>query len=139
MGGGGNDNQNGANKANFQPLTDLIQNTVATKSWIDNGGKGTISDFPTGVSVDPNGVLRPLMREARSGDLASLRAASKRSAGQDDVHRSSPLRMISLTRLEKQIELNAALGLGVDEAMKYLAGPAADSIRLRLSGNGRSA
>ncbi len=62
------------------------------------------------------------MREARSGDLAALRTASQQRAGQDDVRRSSPLRMISLTRLEKQIELNAALGLGPDEAMKYLAG-----------------
>jgi hypothetical protein len=30
--------------------------------------------------------------------------------------------MISLTRLEKQIELNAALGQGIDETMRYLAG-----------------
>ena len=111
--GANGNNANGNNKnngADFQPLMDLIQNTVATKSWIDNGGNGTISDFPTGVSVDPSGVLRPLMREARSGDLAALRTASLQRAGQDDVRRSSPLRMISLTRLEKQIELNAAVG-----------------------------
>ena len=30
--------------------------------------------------------------------------------------------MVSLTRLEKQIQLNEALGQGVDETMKYLAG-----------------
>ena len=30
--------------------------------------------------------------------------------------------MISLTRLEKQIQLNEALGQGIDETMKYLAG-----------------
>ncbi len=54
-----NGNNNNNNGADFQPLMDLIQNTVATKSWIDNGGNGTISDFPTGVSVDPSGVLRP--------------------------------------------------------------------------------
>ena len=66
---------------------------------MDNGGTGTISNFPTGVWVDPKGVLRPLMKEARSGDLAALRGNSQQRAGQDDVRRSSPLRMISLTRL----------------------------------------
>jgi hypothetical protein len=119
---GGNGNNNNNNGANFQPLMDLIENTVATKSWLDNGGNGTISDFPTGVSVDPSGILRPLMREARSTDLATLRSASQQRAGQDDVRRTSPLRMVSLTRLEKQVELDAALGRGPDEAMKYLAG-----------------
>ena len=62
-----------ANGANFEPLKDLITNTVATKTWADNGGTGTISHFPTGVWVDPKGVLRPLMKEARTGDLAALR------------------------------------------------------------------
>ena len=103
-------------------LMDLIQNTVATKSWIDNGGNGTISEFPTGVWVDPNGVLRPLLREARSGDLAALRTRIQPSGEENDVHGSSPLRMISLNRLEKQIQLRAALGENPDEAMKYLAG-----------------
>jgi hypothetical protein len=122
VGGGPNGQQNNNNGADFKPLMDLIQNTVATKSWIDNGGNGTISEFPTGVWVDPSGVLRPLMKEARSGDLAALRANNQQSGGQDDIHSSSPLRMISLNRLEKQIQLNAAIGQNPDEAMKYLAG-----------------
>ena len=106
----------------FGPLENLITSTIATKTWSDNGGTGTISHFPTGVWVDPKGVLRPLMKEARTGDLAALRTSNQQRAGQDDVRSSSPLRMISLTRLEKQIELNAALGQGVDDAMRYLAG-----------------
>ena len=32
----------------FQPLSDLLQNTVATKSWLDNGGNGTMSDMLVG-------------------------------------------------------------------------------------------
>ena len=113
------------NGANFQPLIDLITNTVATKTWQDNGGTGNIKEFPTGVWVDPQGVLRPLMKEARTGDLAALRTNYQQRAnsqGPDDARRGSPLRMISLTRLEKQIQLNDALGQGVDETMKYLAG-----------------
>jgi hypothetical protein len=119
---GGNANQNNANGADFKPLMDLITNTVSPKSWTDGGGNGTISEFPTGVWVDPKGVLRPLMREARNGDLASLRDNSEQRFGQGDARRSSPLRMISLTRLEKEIQTNEALGRGIDETMKYLAG-----------------
>ncbi len=111
---------NGA--ADFEPLKALITSTVATKTWADNGGIGTLSEFATGVYVDPKGILRPLMKEARTGDLAALRANNQQRVGQDDVRCSSPLRMISLTRLEKQIQLNEALGQGVDETMKYLAG-----------------
>ena len=99
---------------------------MATKTWQANGGTGTLSEFPTGVLVDPQGVLRPLMKEARTGDLAALRAGNQQRAGkrsaEGDVRQSSPLRMISLTRLEKQIELNQALGQCTDETMKYLAG-----------------
>ncbi len=40
-----------ANGADFKPLMDLIQNTVATKSWIDNGGNGTISEVPSSLSL----------------------------------------------------------------------------------------
>jgi hypothetical protein len=121
-GGAAGGNGNAAIEQDFQPLKDLITNTIATKTWVENGGTGTLADFPTGVWVDPSGVLRPLMKEARTGDLASLRTSNQQRAGQDDVRRSSPLRMISLTRLEKQIQLNAALGQGIDETMKYLAG-----------------
>ena len=110
------------NGADFGPLKDLITNTVSPKTWTEGGGQGTLSEFPTGVWVDPQGVLRPLMKEARTGDLAALRANSQPGAGQNDARQSSRLRMISLTRLEKQIQLNEALGQGVDETMKYLAG-----------------
>jgi uncharacterized protein YfaS (alpha-2-macroglobulin family)/tetratricopeptide (TPR) repeat protein len=34
-----------------KPLEDLLQNTVATKSWIDNGGNGTISEIVVGNRV----------------------------------------------------------------------------------------
>jgi len=114
--------QGGASAANFTALEDLITNTVSTKSWVDNGGTGTISHFATGVWVDPKGVLRPLMKEARSEDLSALRVNSQQRVGEDDARRRSPLRLISLTRLEKQIQLNEALGQGIDETMRYLAG-----------------
>ena len=36
---------------NFQPLEDLITNTVSTKSWADNGGTGTMSNYPPAMLV----------------------------------------------------------------------------------------
>jgi hypothetical protein len=39
------------NRVDFQALMDLIQNTISTKSWIDNGGNGTISDVPSHLSL----------------------------------------------------------------------------------------
>jgi hypothetical protein len=37
--------------ADFKPLMDLIQNTIMTKSWVDNGGNGTMSELPTSLSL----------------------------------------------------------------------------------------
>lgn len=115
--------QQGANaQADFDSLINLIQTTVQPKSWQDAGGVGTLSPFPTGVWVDAKGVLRPLMKEARNADLAALRAASQREAQQDDARQKSPLRMVSLTRLEKQIQLGLAIGQAPTETMQVLAG-----------------
>ena len=38
-------NETGEIEADFQPLIDLIQNTVACKSWLDNGGNGPIASY----------------------------------------------------------------------------------------------
>jgi hypothetical protein len=46
-----NDNLASHATVDFKPLMDLIQNTIAQKSWVDNGGNGTISDFPTTLSL----------------------------------------------------------------------------------------
>jgi hypothetical protein len=112
----------GAQAADFDSLIDLITSTVAPKSWEQNGGQGTIAPFPTGVWVDAQGVLRPLLKEAATGDLAALRAARAQRGSQDDVRRRSPMRMVSLVRLEKQIQLGLAAGRQPDEAMQMLAG-----------------
>ena len=119
-GAGQNQQANNAQHADFQPLQDLITQTVATKTWQENGGNGTLSPFPTGVSIDPSGMLQPLMKN--NDDLAKLRATSQSGEVSGGVHHSSPLRMVSLTKLEKQLQLNRALGQGPDDAMQNMAG-----------------
>ena len=120
--GGNQGAQGGGQIADFQSLMDLITATVAPKSWDVNGGQGAIQPFPTGVWVDPNGVLCPLLKEEKDQDLASLRTASRQRPAQDDARRSSPMRMVSLPRLEKQIQLGLAAGQPPTETMQTLAG-----------------
>jgi hypothetical protein len=121
-GNGPNGARGGAAAADFDALMDLITNTVQPKTWDANGGQGTIAAFPTGVWVNAQGLLRPLLKEAVTGDLAALRAARAQPGLQDDVRKRSPMRMVSLVRLEKQIQLGLASGRPPDEAMQMLAG-----------------
>ena len=120
--GGNQGAQAGAAQADFQALMDLITSTVSPKSWEANGGQGTMSPFPTGVWVDAQGVLRPLLKEAKTEDLAALRAASQSGSQQDDARQDSRLRMISLTRLEREIQIGLAMNRPPTETMQVLAG-----------------
>ena len=99
----------GGSQADFESLIDLITSTIHPTSWDEVGGPGSIKPFPMGVWVDPHGVLVPLMKEGTE-DLAAAAPASGPRASRDDVRRSSPLRMVSLPRLEKQIQLRLAAG-----------------------------
>ena len=114
--------QGGGNEADFQSLIDLITSTVQPTTWDAVGGPGSVAPFPTGVYVDAQGVLTPLLKEELAGNLAALRTASGPRGSGDDVRSSSPLRMVSLTRLEKQIQLLLAAGRQPSEAMQVLAG-----------------
>jgi len=112
----------GGAQPDFDALIDLITSTVKPTSWDGVGGPGSISAFPTGVWVDPRGTLRSVTPQQANDDLAVLRAASKPRAGQEDVRRSSPMRMVSLPRLEKCVQLRLAAGQQPTEAMQVLAG-----------------
>jgi hypothetical protein len=115
----------GGNQADFDSLIELITSTVAPASWDSNGGAGSIAPFPGGVYVDAEGVLRPALNEDRSGALAALRrqADQANSSGlAADVHHRSPLRKVSLTRLERAVQLALAAGRQPTEAMQLLAG-----------------
>jgi len=112
----------GGSQADFDSLIELITTTIAPTSWDEVGGPGSIAGFPTGVYVDPQGVLQPLMRNDHSGRLTALLASSFPAARPGDLRRSSPLRMISLPRLEKHVQLRLAAGRRPSEAMRMLAG-----------------
>ena len=112
----------GGGEADFESLIDLITSTVRPASWDGVGGPGSIAGFPTGVSVDAQGLVRKMLREESGDALAKLRAAGTEHATRGDVRRDSPLRMVSLPRLEKQVQLRQARGQLPTEAMQVLAG-----------------
>jgi hypothetical protein len=113
----------GGNQADFESLIDLITSTVQPPSWDKAGGNASIKEFPTGVLVDPQGVLRPMLKEEAGRRLAALRAAAAPGQGSAaDVRRASRLRMVSLPRLEKQVQLCLAAGREPSEEMLLVAG-----------------
>jgi hypothetical protein len=86
-------------------------------------GGGTIGTGNTsGVAVDADGVLRQTMVADPTGELSRQRAQEALSKLGRDVARTSKLRKISLTRLERLMAEQIAAGEEVDDVMKNLAG-----------------
>lgn len=114
-------NAGGEGNADFDSLMELIETTIAPDSWESVGGRGAMAPFPTGVYVDPLGVLREDTR-VRSRSLASLREAAAKEAGNAKKGAFSALRKVSLTRLEREVQLRLVTGQKLDEEMLCLAG-----------------
>lgn len=112
----------GAALADFDTLIDLITTTIAPQSWDTVGGPGAIDSFPTGVWVDASGLMSRTKRVPAAGDLAELRNRALQAGGHRDVRRESVLRKVSLTRLERQVQFDAARGQPPSQTMKNLAG-----------------
>ncbi|MBM4002682.1 MAG: DUF1598 domain-containing protein [Planctomycetes bacterium] len=113
----------GAAAADFTSLIDLIKKTTGTPKpgWIDDGGVGTVEKFPGGVLIDTQGSLGKL--KAGSGKYFNARHASARAeSGNRDIRRESEFRKVSLTKLERELQIRRALGQEPDEAMRLLAG-----------------
>src|SRR5262245_28639857 len=80
MAPGQQNGQPGGQQADFQSLIDLIESTVAPETWDDKGGQGSVQPFQGGVFVDAQGVLRPAMKEDRTGAVAQLRRSAAQQA-----------------------------------------------------------
>lgn len=77
---------------------------------------------PAGVIVDADGVLTKKVYTDPTGELTRSRLAAAREKLSPDVMRPSPLRKISLNRLEAAVADRLAHGEFETEEMKYLAG-----------------
>jgi hypothetical protein len=117
--GGG---RGGAPEPDFDALIELITSTIEPQSWDDVGGPGSIAPFETGVRVDAQGFVERRLDEEAGGRLESVRRAAQGPALDQDVRRTSALRKVSLTRLERQVQLRLAAGRVPDDVMQCLAG-----------------
>ncbi|GAB4154061.1 MAG: hypothetical protein Tsb009_30580 [Planctomycetaceae bacterium] len=111
--------------ADFSQLIGLIK-SVTNGIWVeddpDNGGSIESFDTAGGVMVDPNGLLSHLSRAELSGRLKSLGIRARNADLNSDMSQPSALRIVSLTRLEKEVRKRLEAGKPVVESMKHLAG-----------------
>lgn len=107
--------------ADFDTLIELITTTVDPDSWDEVGGPGTIAEFPTGVYVDAAGVLKKFKPEV-DRSLVSIRKSAALASSSRDPRKASALRKVSLTRLERAVQLLYAQGKEPDDVMQSLAG-----------------
>ncbi len=98
----------GITEADFTDLIDLIQETIDPDSWDDAGGSGRIRAFPSGVLVDPEGVMKAISPE--SGRRLDEIRESVDVIDDLSLDRQTAFRAISLTRLERVLQLRAARG-----------------------------
>lgn len=108
--------------ADFDSLIELVTTTIAPTTWDLVGGPGSVSGFEGGVYVDGSGLLAKLATDEGDVSLARLRRMSAEATGNSDVRETSRLRKVSLTRLEREVQKQAALGRAPDQVMKSLAG-----------------
>ena len=120
---GGRPSRGGAALADFDTLITLITSTIKPDTWEEVGGPGAIESFPTGVFVDASGLLkRVVIDDAAASSLTAARESAKAASDSSDLRRSSTLRKVSLTKLERELQALWAAGRRPDAAMLNLAG-----------------
>lgn len=120
---------------NFEELIDIIQSTTGSpEQWQEGEGvsfedeaAGVIktwgaSQDKAGVLVDPNGMLSFLSREDRTRRLSAMGIRARVADLNEDMARASTMRLVSLTRLEKEVAGRLARGERPLATMKHLAG-----------------
>ena len=115
---GGRGAGGGITAADFTELINLIENTIAPDSWDSTEGLGTIRAYPSGVFVDGAGTVKRL-RKSKDVNWDKLREQLNPSRSSNV---KTPLRKISITRLERQLELLAAQGKPISRELRHLGG-----------------
>ena len=122
--------QGGNSFADFQSLIDLIQTTVVPDTWEALGGPSTMSEYPQGIYVDPEGTVQECDVTMRVDQADNLRAllSSDRGARSDQSgigaswRNPSELRFVSLRRLLDQMELRKIQGAPHSQDTRFLGG-----------------
>lgn len=107
--------------ADFDSLIELITTTIKPDSWDDVGGPGAIDEFRGGVYVDTAGLMSRL--PPRNDDaLIAVHRTGFDINRTGEARRPATLRKVSLTRLEREVQLLQAQGRPPSETMQTLAG-----------------
>jgi hypothetical protein len=112
----------GGNEADFESLINLITSTTQPNTWKVNGGLGDVVGFEGGIYCDPQGTLLRRTELDPGRALEKLRQAARQPGHGGAVRTKSPLRKISLVRLEAAVQRHLAEGLTLPEEMRFLAG-----------------
>lgn len=112
----------GGSMADFTELIDLITSNVEPESWEQVGGPGSVREFRTGVHVDPQGLMRQVTRQDSTGVLDGLGRRARIADLNDDLARSTPLRFVSLRRLERAAGERLESGRAIPETLRRIAG-----------------
>ncbi|HET6327192.1 MAG TPA: DUF1598 domain-containing protein [Planctomycetaceae bacterium] len=110
--------------ASAAQLVSLIKTVTGTEQdWEDTDeAKKTPIYWPPGIEVDPNGLLRGLTHEEKGQTLSGLGHRAREADINTDMRAKSSLRLVSLTRLEKELAKKLSEGRSVPETMQHLAG-----------------
>jgi hypothetical protein len=114
----------GGVQPDFESLIELISSTIAPETWREAGGtQGELKQHDSGVMVDARGAMKPVVDAAETARLGALRReAAQLSADAHGARRRSALRKVSLTRLDRELQLRRAQGRPIDEELAMLAG-----------------
>lgn len=99
-----------------------MTSTLAAQNLPDPGNGTTIQLPVIGVSIDAAGVLTAKAFPDPAGRLLAANRAAQRRVLNGPIQKRSPLRKVSLRRLEKAIQANNANGTPLPDDMLVLAG-----------------
>src|SRR5581483_1381229 len=97
-------------------------NTNNTNNVNNNNNNGNLSNAPAGVIISTDGLLRIKTVKDPLGDLNRTRIAEAKARIGGSLSKGSPLRKISLQRLEAAIAECMAANKPLPDEMKALAG-----------------
>lgn len=115
----------GSQYADFSSIIQLIRDQTAPEAiWndVDPEAGGAISVSSQGVLLTSSSVLESLRLIKDDSNLLKMAAAAKRANHNADVHQSSSLRMVSLTRVAALVRNMVRAGEAVPEDLRVLAG-----------------
>jgi len=101
-------------------LIALCAGPAAAQNNNNNGGGNVFG--AAGVFISPEGVFRVKSAVDRTDDLTRTRIAEARARLGNAVVKGSPLRKVSLNRLQAALAERLATGKDASDEMKYLAG-----------------